>query len=78
MEREVEINGTYRHFKGGLYKVICIALHTETNETLVVYKNIKSGVVFARSMQMFLSEVDKEKYPDCTQEYRFELIVKAQ
>lgn len=78
MEREVEINGTYRHFKGGLYKVICIALHTETNETLVVYKNIKSGVVFARNMQMFLSKVDKEKYPDCTQEYRFELIVKAE
>lgn len=78
MEREVEINGTYRHFKGGLYKVICIALHTETNETLVVYKNIKSGVVFTRNMQMFLSKVDKEKYPDCTQEYRFELIVKAQ
>lgn len=77
MEREVEINGTYRHFKGGLYKVICIALHTETNETLVVYKNIKSGVVFTRNMQMFLSKVDKEKYPDCTQEYRFELIVKA-
>lgn len=78
MEREVEINGTYRHFKGGLYKVICIALHTETNETLVVYKNIKSGVIYTRNMQMFLSKVDKEKYPDCTQEYRFELIVKAQ
>nr|DAZ52218.1 MAG TPA: Protein of unknown function (DUF1653) [Caudoviricetes sp.] len=78
MEREVEINGTYRHFKGGLYKVICIAIHTETNETLVVYKNIKSGVVFTRNIQMFLSKVDKEKYPDCTQKYRFELIVKAQ
>lgn len=78
MEREVEINGTYRHFKGGLYKVICIAIHTETNETLVVYKNIKSGVIYTRNMQMFLSKVDKEKYPDCTQEYRFELIVKAQ
>lgn len=78
MEREVEINGTYRHFKGGLYKVICIAIHTETNETLVVYKNIKSGVIYTRNMQMFLSKVDKEKYLDCTQEYRFELIVKAQ
>lgn len=53
----------YKHFKGNLYVVLNVARHTETNELLVVY---------ARPLQMFMSEVDHEKYPDAKQTYRFE------
>lgn len=72
---------TYRHFKGGLYQIISLARHTESDEILVVYKCLyrqeyeKSGLVYARPIGMFLSKVDTDKYPDCQQIYRFELIV---
>ncbi len=75
MSRELKINGLYRHFKGGCYRVLCTALHTETNETLVIYQStIDSHAIFARPINMFLSEVDKEKYPQANQKYRLELI----
>lgn len=66
----------YRHFKGGEYKIITIAEHTETGEMLVIYRDIhKPNIpVYARPYDMFASKVDKEKYPDVAQEYRFEEI----
>ena len=81
MNREVKIGGTYQHFKGFIAKVITLAKHTETGESLVVYEcsgkavnsNHKDGI-YVRPLEMFLSEVDKEKYPDVKQKYRFELI----
>ena len=69
--------GIYRHFKGNHYRVLKVAQHTETNEELVIYECIEGdniGRVFARPLEMFLSEVDHEKYPDVTQKMRFELI----
>ena len=81
MNREVKTGGTYHHFKGFIAKVITVAKHTETGETLVVYEcngkavnsNHEDGI-YARPIEMFLSEVDHKKYPNVKQEYRFELI----
>lgn len=73
--RTVEKGATYRHFKGNLYKVIEIAKNTETNEMMVVYQALYGDYgIFVRPLDMFLSKVDKEKYPDTTQEYRYEKV----
>lgn len=65
---------TYRHFKGALIEVIDIAKHSETEELYVVYKHLDTDEVWIRQLDMFTSLVDKEKYPDVKQKYRFELV----
>ena len=63
-----------RHFKGKFYTVIDVAEHTETGEVMVVYKanyGTDADAVYVRPLTMFLSEVDKQKYPDAQQQYRF-------
>jgi len=73
MKRKLKENSVYRHFKGKLYLVFGTAEHTETGEMLVVYKALYPPYgVFARPLDMFLSEVDREKYPLEKQKYRFE------
>lgn len=63
----------YRHFKNGWYKVIGIALHTETEERLVIYQSLSGNRgIFARPVNSFLEEVDKKKYPWCNQRYIME------
>ncbi len=69
---KVVVGKSYRHFKGTIYKVIAIAKNTETLEDMVIYKH--DNDVWARPYNMFISKVDKDKYPDIKQEYRFELI----
>lgn len=64
----------YKHFKGHIIKILEIAKHTETGEMMVVYEHQGTKVVWARPYDMFVSKVDKEKYPDILQEYRFQLI----
>ena len=63
----------YKHFKGNLYEVLTIAKHTETMEDMVVYREVDGEKTYVRPLEMFVSKVDKEKYPDVLQIYRFEL-----
>ena len=65
----------YKHFKGKYYLVEDVALDSETLEEVVVYRQLYGErKLFIRNKKMFLSLVDKEKYPLVTQKYRFELI----
>ena len=71
---EVKVKGIYKHFKGNMYYVEDIAIHSETREKYVVYRALyDTNDLYIRPYDMFLSKVDKEKYPNVAQEYRFEL-----
>lgn len=74
LEREVKIGGIYKHFKGSIHKVICIAKDSETLEEKVIYTHEDTNEIWVRGKDEFLSKVDRDKYPEVRQEYRFELI----
>lgn len=75
MKNEIVIHGVYRHFKGNLYYVEGVARHSETGEELVVYRALYGErELYVRPKDMFLSPVDREKYPNVEQQVRFELI----
>ena len=68
--REVKPGKKYKHFKGDIITVICIAKDSETLKEQVVYEH--NGQTWVRDKEMFLSKVDKEKYPNIEQVYIFE------
>ena len=71
--RKLEKNTIYKHFKGDYYLVLDIAINSETNEEYVVYRALyDNNKLYIRPLNMFLSEVDHEKYPNIKQKNRFE------
>lgn len=65
----------YRHFKGNCYQILAIAKHAEDATEQVVYQALYPPfTIYVRPLSLFMSEVDREKYPSVTQRYRFELI----
>ena len=79
---DIRVGDIVRHFKREwvdqnstkyLYKVLAFAEHTETGERLVIYQALYEPFkICARPYEMFMSKVDREKYPDVRQEFRFE------
>ena len=84
VQRDIRVGDIVRHFKREwvsqetseyMYKVIAFAQHTETGEKLVIYQAMYAPFkICARPYAMFMSEVDREKYPDIRQKYRFEKV----
>ena len=75
--REIKIGKTYRHFKGNVYKVLYIGYDANTNDTenehkVVIYQSNHDAKILVRDYDNFASKVDTKKYPNATQEYRFE------
>ena len=74
MENKIIIGRVYKHFKGDYYVVEDIVIHSETNGEMVLYRALYGdGKRYVRPYDMFASRVDKVKYPNVKQEYRFEL-----
>ena len=74
MERKLKTNHIYKHFKGTYHKVLAIARDSETLEEKIVYNHLDTEQLWIRDKKEFLSLVDKNKYPNIEQKYRFELV----
>jgi len=78
MKNDLVIKGIYKHFKGNYYLVEDVAIGSEDQKEYVVYRAMYGDYkLYIREKQMFLSLVDKTKYPDVKQEYRFEFVKKV-
>lgn len=73
MENILKIKGVYKHFKNNYYILEDVAENSETGEMYAVYRQLYGdNKLYIRPLDMFLSKVDKKKYPNVKQEYRFE------
>ncbi len=75
MSERMQPGDVVRHFKGKRYRILYLAKDSETQEDVVVYRALygEEGV-WVRPKAMFFSEVDRTKYPDAPQRWRFERI----
>lgn len=73
-DRKVEIGKVYKHFKGNTVKVLAIGQDTEAPGQFYVVYEYTDGSIWCRPYGMFVSEVDRKKYSDAKQKYRFELV----
>ena len=71
--RKIKIKGIYKHFKGDSYLVEDIAISSDDGITpYVVYRKLYGdGGLYIRELSDFMGEVDKNKYPNVKQKYRF-------
>ncbi len=76
MRAEPKAGQVWEHFKGVFYIIIAVGHHSETGERMVVYRSASGfkDVCCIRPLDMFMSEVDRQKYPNAEQKYRFELV----
>lgn len=71
---EVKVKGVYKHFKGDYYIVEDIACDSETLEKVVIYRGLyENAPLWVRPIDDFLGKVNKVKYPNIAQEYKYEL-----
>lgn len=74
VQMEIIVGRIYKHFKGDYYLVEDVVIHSETKERMVLYRALYgNGLRYVRPYDMFKEKVDKVKYPNVKQEYRFEL-----
>lgn len=74
-KREIFTGMVVRHFNGGIYTILIPNAYWHEDKTrLVVYENLETHQVCVRPYDMFMSEVDRKKYPDAKQKYRFEIL----
>ena len=67
----------WQHFKGHAYKIICLGSDIERRELVVVYQGVNDRTCWVRPLNMFMSEVDHDKYPNATQKWRFQKVADA-
>lgn len=71
---EVKVNHIYKHFKGDLYLVEDIAIHSDTGERYVAYRALYGNhTLYVRPYEAFIAKLDRREHPDAKQTYRFEL-----
>jgi hypothetical protein len=69
----------YRHFKNRMYQVIAVARDAETRRLYVVYQALYGGFgVWIRPLENFMSPVDRSKYPESVQDWRFERVLREE
>lgn len=55
---DLEPGAVFRHYKGGLYTIVCLSVKEDTLEPLVTYRSIERGSVWTRTLQNWSEYVD--------------------